>query len=150
MDAPENRSNQPKEPLRSTWDGVRTLHEFMFSLNVASAFGYALLVYVSMNQASTTPANDSTYYFLRGAFRINDLLHLPSTNSVSTRAVAREFASRWSQVGDELLILLSTFCIATLVLLLLRLIAGTSAYRAILAHVAGLTALFAAPAFYLY
>src|SRR5258708_38346736 len=122
MDTSEYKSSQSKEPLRPRGDSIRTIHEFAFSVNIASAFGYALLVYVSTNQASTTPANDSIYYFLRSAFRINDFLHLPSTNSVSTRTVAREFASRWSQIGDELLILVSIFCVAALFLLLLRLI----------------------------
>src|SRR5579864_44985 len=150
MDAPENRSNQPKEPLRSRGDGVRTLHEFMFSMNISSAFGYALLVYASRNQASWTPASDSTYYFLRSAFRINDLLRLPSANSVSTSAVAREYPSRWSQVGEEFLILVTVIGVAALALFVLQVIAGTSAYRVILSRIAGSSALFAAPACYLY
>ena len=150
MNEPEYRSSQSKEPLRHQGDSIRTLHEFIFSLNIASAFAYALLVYISMNQASTTLANDSTYYFLRGAFMINDLLHLPSTNSVATGALARELPSRWSQVGDELLILIGTLGVASLVLLLLRIIDGTSPYRLILSRVACLTAFFATPACYLY
>src|SRR5690348_7355757 len=98
MDAPENMTSPSEEPQPPGGDTIRTLHEFTFSLSIASAFGYALLVYASRNQASWTPTNDSTYYFLRSAFRINDLLRLPSANSVSTSAVAREYPSRWSQV----------------------------------------------------
>lgn len=150
MDAPKYGSSPSKEPLRRRGDSIRTLHEFMFSMNIASALGYALLVYISTNQASWTPVNDSTYYFLRSAFRINDFLHLPSINPVSTDAAARAYPSRWGQVGEEFLILVTVFSVAALVLLLLRLIAGTSAYRLILSRVAGLTALFVAPACYLY
>ncbi|PYU12981.1 MAG: hypothetical protein DMG37_11660 [Acidobacteria bacterium] len=150
MDQPEIQKQPIQRTPAAPRDSIRTLHEFIFSLNIASAFVYALLVYISMNQASTTLANDSTYYFLRSAFRINDLLHLPSANSVSTSALARELRSRWSQVGDELLFLVSTLGVASLVLLLLRLIAGTSSYQLILSRIAGLTAFFTTPACYLY
>ena len=149
MDAPEYINRPLKEALRHKGNNILTLHECLFSLNIASALGYACLVYISTNQASTIPANDSTYYFLRSTFRANDLLHLPSTNPVSTDAVAREFASRWSQFGDELVILVTTFAVASIVLFLLRFSAGTSAYRLALSRFAGLTALFAAPVCYL-
>lgn len=150
MDKLEYKSSQSKEPPRPRGGSVRTLHEFTFSLNVASAFGYALLLYASRNQSSWTPINDSTYYFIRSAFRINDLLHLPSANSVSTSAVARAYPSQWSQVGEEFLILVTVFGVAALVLFLLRLIAGTSSYRMILSRIAGLTALIGTSACYLY
>lgn len=152
MNAPEYKSSQSKEPLplRHRADSIRALHEFAFSLNTSSALGFALLDYISTNQASTMPASDLTYYFLRSAFRINDLLHLPSTTPVSTDAVAREFPSRWSQVGEEFLILATVFGAAAFLLFLLRLVAGTSAYQLILGRVAGLTALFALPVCYLY
>ena len=150
MDAPEYKSRHSKEPLRRRGHSIPALHEFMFSLNIASAFAYALLVYVSRSQASWTPLNDSTYYFLRSAFQINDLLHLPSTNPVSTDTVARDYLSRWSQAGEEFLVLITVFGVAALVSLLLRLTAGTSAYRVVLRRVAGLSALFGVPFCYLY
>jgi hypothetical protein len=130
-------------------DRLCGLHEIIFSINIAAAFVYAPLVYISKNLAPFTPLNDSAYYFLRSAFRIDDLLHLPATSTVSTSAVAREFPFRVSQIGDELLILLGVFAIAALILLFLRLTAGTQAYRIVLSRVAGVSALIALPACYL-
>jgi hypothetical protein len=149
MEEPGYRNFQLNESPQRNGDCLLGLHEILFSLNISCAFAYASLVYISKNQASWTPVNDSTYYFFRSAFRIDDLLHLASTNSVSTSAVAREFPSRWSQVGDELLILVTVFGLTALVLFLLRLIAETAAYRVILSRVAGVTALLALPGCYL-
>jgi hypothetical protein len=130
-------------------DRISGLHEVMFCLNIAAALGYALLVYLSKNLGAFTPANDSMYYFLRSAFKIDDLLHLPSTNPISTSALAREYPSRASQIGDELLILTLVLAAASLVLLLLRITNGRSGYRIMLSRVAGVTALFAMPACFL-
>jgi len=149
MEQPAYRSTKTSESPPRSGDRLIALHEILFSVNLACAFGYASLVYISKNLGSWTPVNDSTYYFHRSAFRINDLLHLPSANSVSTNAVAREFPSRWGQVGDEVLILVTVLSFAALLLMLLRLIAGTSSYHAVLNRFAGATALLAAPACYL-
>jgi hypothetical protein len=130
-------------------DRVFRLQEIMFSLNIAAAFAYALLVYLSKNLGAFAPANDSMYYFLRSAFKIDDLLHVPSTNPISTSALAREYPSRASQIGDELLILIFVLAAASLVLLLLRITTGRSGYRIMLSRVAGATALFAMPACFL-
>jgi hypothetical protein len=134
--------------LRPT-DLIFGLREILFSLNIAAAFAYALLVYLSKNLGAFAPANDSMYYFLRSAFKLDDLLHLPSTNPISTSALAREYPSRASQIGDELLILIFLFAALSVVLLLLRIAGRTSAYRAALGRVAGVTALLALPACYL-
>jgi Domain of unknown function (DUF6438) len=149
MGEPTSKNPQMKVSLMRDADRIYGLNEVMFSINIAAAFVYALLVYISKNLASWTPENDSTYYFVRSAFRIDDLLHLPSTNPVSTSVVAREFPSRGSQIGDELLILVSVFVIAALILLLLRLTAGMPAYRIVLSRVVGVSALLALPACYL-
>lgn len=124
------------------------LHQIAFSLNITSAFGYATLIYASRSQAYGSPQNDTVYYFLRAAFRINDLLHLPSITPVSTAAVARQFPSRWSQVGLELLIVVTVCAASALLLWLLQLVAGSPAYRLAIERLAGLTALFAFPACY--
>jgi hypothetical protein len=145
----EHRSTQMNESSPRNRDRLLVLHEILFPTNIACALVYASLVYISKNQASVTPANDSTYYFVRSAYRIDDLLRLSSINSVSTSAGAREFPSRWSQVGDELLILITVLSVAALFLLLLRLIARTSAYHTILDCLAGVTTLFALPVCYL-
>jgi Domain of unknown function (DUF6438) len=131
-------------------DGPFALHEISFSVNVACAIGYAVLVYISQNQGSWTPKNDSTYLFLRSAYRVNDLLGLSSIGTVSTREVARQFPSRWSQVGAELLTVLTIFGVASLFVLLLRLVPESCLYRKLLRYVGGATALFATPACYLY
>jgi hypothetical protein len=67
------------------------LHEILFSLNIACAFGDAMLVYLSKSLRLFTPPNDSMYYFLRAAFRIDDLLRLPSRNPVSTAQSPENF-----------------------------------------------------------
>jgi hypothetical protein len=126
------------------------LHEILFSVNIACAIGYAVLVYISKNQGSWTPKNDSTYLFLRSAYRVNDLLRLGSIGTVSTGEVARQFPSRWSQVGVELLTVLTIFGVASLFVLFLRLVPESSLYRELLRYIGGATALFATPACYLY
>jgi hypothetical protein len=150
VDLPDSKRNQRNEGLRDGQRRFRRLHETMFGANIAAAFGYALLVYVSRNQASMPPADDSTYYFLLGAFRINDLLRLRPIRTVSTSAVARQFPSRSSQLGEELVVLVSVLGATAFLFLLLRLLGRTSIYRAILNRVAFATALFAAPACYLF
>lgn len=131
-------------------DGFLDLHEIMFSANIAAALTCACLVYLSKNESLWTPANDATYYFLRSAYRVNDFLHLRSTDVISTKFGARQLPARLDQLGDELLILLTTFAFAALVLLSLRLISRSATYRVLLSRVGGITALFAAPVSYLF
>lgn len=149
VELPDLIRNQHNEALQVGQRAFRRLHEIIFGLNIASALGYALLVYISRNQASMTPANDSTYYFLLGAFRINDFLHVRSIKTVATSALARQFPSRWSQLGEELAVIVTVLGATAFLLLLLRLFGRTSTYRALLNSVALVTALFAAPACYL-
>ncbi|PYT96669.1 MAG: hypothetical protein DMG38_22940 [Acidobacteria bacterium] len=131
-------------------EGPFALHEITFSVDIACAIAYAVLVYISKSQGSWTPKNDSTYFFLRSTYRVNDLLRLSSIGTVSTREVARQFPSRWSQVGAELLTVVTIFGVASLFVLFLRLVPKSSLYRELLRYVAGATALFATPACYLY
>src|SRR6266702_4064775 len=131
-------------------DDPFALHEILLSVNNACAIGYAVLVYLSKSQGSWTPKNDSTYFFLRSAYRVDDLLRLNSIGTVSTREVARQFPSRWSQVGAELLTVVTIFGVASLFVHLLRHVPESSLYRELLRYVGGATALFGTPACYLY
>jgi hypothetical protein len=137
----ENRSQRKHR-------AILALQEIACCLSIASAVGYALLGYISHNQAR--PENDSTYYFLRSAFRIDDFLHITSSSAVDIRYVGRHSDSRWIQTGYDLLAVLTVFGIAAILLSLLRLSADSPLYRESLRRAAGLSAIFAAPLCYLY
>lgn len=126
-------------------------HEVMFSLNIASAIGYSVLLYVLLNQVVwPVQPSDSTYYFFRSAFRLSDFLHFPSIEPVSVQTVARQFPSPWSQRGEELLVFITVLSLAATVFLFVRLAARSSMGHRFFTYVAGLTALFALPAGYLF
>jgi hypothetical protein len=129
---------------------ILALQEVTFCLTIASAFGYSSLGYIYRNRAFERAANDSTYYFLRSALRINDLFHIKSLSSVNPEAVARQFESRWNQAGYDLLAVITVLCVGTLLLLLLRLASESVSYRKSLSRATGLMAIFAAPLCYLY
>jgi hypothetical protein len=135
----------------SSWRAGRLwrLQEMVFSLNLVSAFAYAALVYVFANARLEIPNNDVAYYFLRAGFRITDLLRLSPVNAVTTEAVARQHLGRALQVGEELTILITVLGVSLIVFLIVRFTA-TPAYRVILTHVSLWTALFAAPACFLW
>lgn len=114
-------------------------------MSIAFASCNTFYLYLTTSQQLWPPASRSTYYFLRGAARINGLLHLNSA-AVMTDRVAREFPSRWGQLGQELTVLVSFLGASAIILLLLRLTGGGSGYRVILGPVAGPVTLFAAPA----
>jgi hypothetical protein len=138
-------SKQDKEQ-NDREERVRSLGEIAFSLNVAAAAVYALLVHITKNELK--PMDDSTYYFVRSAFRIADFLRLRAVRAVSTSNAAAE--ARWGYIGEELVVLLTVVGVAVLLVLFLRLIARTSVYRTLLSRVALVSALFAAPVCYLY
>jgi hypothetical protein len=142
--------DQEQGVLHRKRNGTLTRYQILLSMNIACAVGYALLVYISKNQGFGTPKNESTYFFLRSAYRINDLLRLNSTGAISTREVARTFPSQWSQAGGELLVLVTVSCLAAMILLLLRLVAGSRLCRESFRRDGGLTGLLAPPACYLY
>ena len=118
------------------------LHEVLFSLSVAFAFCNTFYLYLTLTR-ELWPR--SSYYLLRAAARVNGLLNLNSA-AVMTDRVAREFPSRWGQLGQELTVLVSVLGAGAILLLLLRLSAGTWLYRVMLRGVAGPVTLFAAPA----
>jgi hypothetical protein len=130
--------------------GFLDLREITFSANIAAALVYAYLAYLSRNQSLGMPVNDAVYLFLRSAYRVNDFLHVRSTDVISTRLVARQMPAGRDQLGYELLIFLTTFALGALVLLLLRLAGGSAMYRILLSRIAGITALFAAPFCFLF
>ena len=148
----ESKRDGGQEPgvLHRKRNGILTLCQILFSANIACALGYALVVYISRNQGLWTPQNDSTYFFLRSAYRIDDLLRLNSTGAIFTREVARKFPSQWSQAGSELLVLGTAACLTALILLLLRLVVESWLYSDSFRREGKVTALFAAPACYLY
>jgi hypothetical protein len=123
------------------------LHEVFFSANVACALGYALLLYVVRTCTAFPPPNDSGYYFFRGAVRVRDLLHLGAIGAVSTHAAARRGLSiQWDPVAIEVMFAVSVCSAASLVLLLVTTFATGRSYRVIFNRIAGVVALFAAPA----
>jgi hypothetical protein len=139
-----------EDPPRLKCRAILALQEVMLCLNIACAVGYVLLAYIYKNYAQERAANDSTYYFIRSAFKINDLFHIKSLSSVNPDAVARQFQFRWNQVGYDLLALVTVLCVAALLLLFLRLASDSASHRKSLSRVAGLVSIFAAPLCYLY
>jgi hypothetical protein len=146
----ELQATNPEDRSRRKHQSILAVQEVMFCLNIACAVGYAFLAYIYNNYREERAANDSTYYFLRSAFRINDLFHVKSMSAVNPDAVARQFEFRWNQVGYDLLAVISVFGVAALLLLLLRLASDSASYRRSLCRAAGLAAIFAAPLSYLY
>ena len=129
---------------------IQNLQEMAFCWNIASAFGYALLVCVISDLTSTKPQSDLGYYFLRAAIRIDDFLHLEVVNSVTSRAVARQASGHWERMGQELAIVVSVLGVTAVLLLILRLIPATQANRLIFGRLSFLTSLFAMPVSYMY
>lgn len=121
------------------------MQELFLSANIACALGYALSFYISHNAILEPPQNDSSYYFLRGAVRVNDLLHLGATSAVSTEAVARRDSIIWNHLAIATTFVV-TICAATaLLLLLVRAFGIRSRYPSAFRRAAALVALFAAP-----
>ncbi len=103
MEESKRDIDQEQGVLHGKRNGILTRYQILFSVNIACAVGFALLVYISKNQGSWTPKNDSTYFFLRSAYRINDLLRLNSTEAISTREdVAGRYGARnYTKDGNE-------------------------------------------------
>jgi hypothetical protein len=138
----EQDNNREETSLR-TLSRLQILHEVAFSLNLVTAAGYALLVYIYKNNLD--------YYLRRTAIKVDDLLHLSRTNAVTTEALRRNSQNLWNlQVGIELTIFISVFAALMIVLLILRLSGTTRMYRLIVGkRFSGLAALFAVPFSYL-
>lgn len=124
----------------------RSLSEVLLSANVASAGGYALSVYLARSFAAWPPPNDSGYYFLRGAVRVSDLLHLGATNAVSTDTVARRgFSILWNRFAIETTFAVSLISVAALALLFVRVCVRGSRDTVVFRRIAAAVAVFAAP-----
>ena len=138
----EQDNNREETSLR-TLSRLQILQEVAFSLNLVTAAGYALLVYIYKN--------DLDYYLRRTAIKVDDLLHLSQTNAVTTEALRRNSQNLWSlQAGIEFTVLISVFAALMIVLLILRLSGTTRMYRLIMGNrFSGLAALFAVPFSYL-
>jgi hypothetical protein len=80
--------------------GFTFFQQLMLSLNVACATGYAVVLYVVRSIGSWMPKNNFFYFFLRSAYRINDLLGVHSRSAVSTTQVARHSSLLWGQPGS--------------------------------------------------
>jgi Domain of unknown function (DUF6438) len=133
--------NRGETPLQSR-SRLQSLNEAAFSLNLATAIGYALLMCVY--------THDLDYYLLRAAIRVDDFLHFPQTHAVTTEALRRQSQNTWSQfAGTELTILVSMFAAMIVVLLFLR-ISPNAWYRVIMGNrCSGFFALFGLPLGYL-
>lgn len=85
------------------------------------------------------------YAFFRGAVRINDLLHIRSSYPFFG-----PLPNPGSQVGSEIMFVLSVLCLAIPLFATLRLVSRTRVSQLILGPFAGILALFAVPFFCLY
>jgi len=85
------------------------------------------------------------YYFLRSAVRINNLLHLRSSNPVYGR-----LPNPGSQVGVDFAFAISTIGLAVILLLFLRFLLRARSLAVIANPIAGFLALLALPGVYLY
>ena len=139
-----------KDEKRSFWRGpsnlLCSLNEVLFSINIAWAVCYALMFYVARSTTAWTPQNDSPYYFLRGAVRAGDILHLGVGTPVSVGAAARQgdpILFKVTAIGTAFVV---TVCsMAALVFLLVRASALSSRVPLIFRRAAAAVALFATP-----
>jgi hypothetical protein len=127
-------------------DILLAVQELLFSANIACAAAYALSLYVSRSVGPWTPLNDAGYYFLRGAVRVSDVLHLGAANPVSTHAVARGESILWNQTALATTFVVTVWSAAAVVLLLVRGLALRPENRTTFRRITGSAALFAAPA----
>jgi len=140
-----------KDEKRSFWTERNNLlcglTEVFFSINIAWAVCYALTFYVVRSMTPWTPQNDSAYYFLRGAVRVADILHLGVGTPVSTGAGGRQGDAIFfkpTAIGTTFVV---TVCsMAALVFLLVRASALSSRVSLIFRRAAAAVALFATPA----
>lgn len=123
-----------------------SLHEVFLSLNIACAFGYAILLYTARSVTPWTPQNDSAYYFLRGAVRVSDLLHHSAATPVTAGALARRDSILWRFGTVGLTVFLSIWSTAAVIYLLIRLFSSHPGAKSVLRRISGPIALFLTPA----
>lgn len=129
-------------------DHIRASYEVLLSLNFAFAFSYGITMYNLNQPADSKFTGDGyafTYYFLRSAVRINNLLHLRSSNLLYGPR-----PNPGSQVGVDLAFAISTIGLAMILLLFLRFLLRARSLAVIANPLAGFLALFALPGVYLY
>ena len=129
-------------------DDIRASCEILLSLNLAFAFYYGITMYSLTQVAYSKGTSDGyafVYYFLRSAVRINNLLHLRSSNPVYGR-----LPNPGSQIGVDLTFAISTIGLAVILLLFLRFLLRARPLAVIANPILGFLALLALPGVYLY
>lgn len=94
------------------------------------------------------PPDALCLFFLRGAGRINDALRLSRVSAFWTATLDGNFPHNGEQLGRELAALVSVFAAATIVYVVLKIVAGSQLHRVITARLLGPSLLFAAPLSY--
>src|SRR5258705_3714495 len=128
-------------------DHLRASYEILLSLNLAFAFSYGITMYNFTQVAYSKGSSDGyafVYNFLRGAVRINNLLHLSSSNPVFGR-----LPNPGSQVGVDLAFAISTIALTVILLLFLRFLLRARSLGVFANAIASFLALSALPCVYL-
>jgi hypothetical protein len=128
-------------------DHLRASYEILLSLNLAFAFSYGIAMYNLTQVAYSKGTSDGyafVYCFLRGAVRINNLLHLSSSNPVYGR-----LPNPGSQVGVDLAFAISTIALTVILLLFLGFLLRARSLAVFANAIAGFLALSALPGVYL-
>lgn len=149
---------QNMSELQMEWDAkvrpgagkLRIIHEIALSANLAFAIVYAFLANVFTNNKRATRMDDSSYFFLRGVFRVMDLLHLHYVSPVSANRMARDY-SPYNKIviAAEICIFVTTVCITFLFFLLLRFARKSRAGQPLLIWTEGAASFFVVPAAWL-
>jgi Domain of unknown function (DUF6438) len=141
---------------RKLWRGrgnlLLGLNQLFFSANIVCAAAYALSLYVDRSVSSWQPLNDSGYYFLRAAVRVNDVLHLLHLRA-DTR-MAGNIADRgqfifWDHTATATAFVATVCSMVAVILVLIEGLTLISGFRRVFRPLAGFLALFAAPAGYM-
>jgi hypothetical protein len=131
-----------------TRNQLRSCQEVFLSWNIAFVVVLALFLRRAKPRSDGSFSDEGYnfyYVFFRGAVRANDLLHLHSSNPAFG-----PLPNPGSQIGSELMFVLSILCLAIPLLVTLRLLSRMSLPRLVLIPFAGVLAIFAIPFFYLY
>ena len=97
---------------------IRVSSEILLSLNLAFAFSYGISMYNFIQVAYSKSTSDGFqffYYILRSAVRINNFLHLSSSNPAYGR-----LPNPGSPVGVDLAFAISTIALAVILLPVVR------------------------------
>jgi hypothetical protein len=128
---------------------LRSCQEVLLAWNTAFVLVFTLFLRhgkLLNNDGSFSDEGYNFYYaFFRGAVRVNDLLHLHSSNPSFG-----PLPNPGSQVGSEFMFTLSILCLAIPLYATLRLVSRMRVSQLILGRFACLLTLFAVPFFYLY